>query len=625
MKKKDAKDLKIETFEETQSFTTTTSYTPTSNIKPFKFGRYTIISKIAHGGMASLYLAKLEGAFGFEKFLAIKKIHPHLAEHEQFIRMFLDEAKIAALISHPNVVQIFELGEVDGDFFFAMEYLAGEPLVNIIKKLIELKLPPPYQLMSYIIARVAAGLHAAHELKDSEGKPIGVVHRDVSPQNIIVTYDGIVKVVDFGIAKARGRLGHTLTGELKGKLSYMSPEQIKGKDIDRRSDIFSLGIVLWEATTLKRLFKAESELITLEKITKGEIIDPKTIRPDYPEELRNIVLKALKLNPYERFQTAKEMEENLDQFIVNYTTTPPTSGTLSQFMHKLFADEIKQKEELLEYAKSVKVKEEKKRSPLYIAILAGTLSLIITFTITFSLLWLKSSPYSKTPLGILNIESSPNGAYIYIDNKKLPSKSPLKNIKLKLGTHTITLYLEGYEKVERKISLNKPGEVVSLDILLNKKQIESPKGSIYIKSNRALSKVIIDGELIKNIDGEIKLDSGKHEILCYDSEGNSSLKIVKVEPNERKELFLEFNEKIIEKNLTPQIHGYGSLTLYTIPWAIAKIGKKTLGQTPLADYKLKVGKHKIALYPKGDSPPIFIEIEIKKNQETRQKINLEQK
>ena len=219
------------------------------------FGRYSLICRLASGGMANLYLAQLSGKEGFEKLVAIKRIHEHLSEEQDFIRMFIDEARLVSRISHPNVAQVIELDRFEESHFIAMEYVDGEGLHALLRRT-----KPKLPLVARIIAHTAAGLHAAHELQDQKGNPMGVVHRDVSPQNILISYLGAVKVVDFGVARARGNLHETNIGTVKGKLAYMSPEQVQSGPVDRRSDVFALGIVLYEATTFRRLFKGESEV-----------------------------------------------------------------------------------------------------------------------------------------------------------------------------------------------------------------------------------------------------------------------------------------------------------------------------------------------------------------------------
>jgi serine/threonine-protein kinase len=302
-----------------------------------RFGRYTLICRLASGGMANLYLARLGGRGGFIKDVAIKRIHEHLSENAEFIQMFVDEARIAARITHPNVVQVLELDYVDEAAFIAMEYVNGESLLELIKRA-----KPRPALAARIVAQAAAGLHAAHGLRDHSGEPLGVVHRDVSPQNILVGYEGAVKVVDFGVAKARDNIHTTTVGTVKGKLAYMSPEQVQSKPLDRRADLFALGIVLYETTTHRRLFKADTAQGTMVRVVKGEITPPSLIREDYPAELEAIVMKALERDPERRYQTAEEMQEALETYL-SASEHLVLASAVGKLMRKVFPDRIAEK------------------------------------------------------------------------------------------------------------------------------------------------------------------------------------------------------------------------------------------------------------------------------------------
>ncbi|MBW2465343.1 MAG: serine/threonine protein kinase, partial [Deltaproteobacteria bacterium] len=282
------------------------------------FGRYRLKYQIASGGMASVFLAGAAGAAGFEKPVAIKRMHPHLARRKEYVEMFLDEARITSRINHPNVCQVFDFGETEGAYYMALEYLVGEPLTTIlahVQKRGTYQFAPWRAIAARVCVAMCEGLHAAHELRDSDGQRLDVVHRDVSPSNVIVTFDGGVKVVDFGVAKARGRLHQTTTGTLKGKFSYMAPEQVGGRGVDARSDIWSIGVCLWEMLTCKRLFRRASEMETLIAVGQGDIPNPSDLVPEIPPELAAIALRALDRNPDGRYANAREMARDLDRWI----------------------------------------------------------------------------------------------------------------------------------------------------------------------------------------------------------------------------------------------------------------------------------------------------------------------
>ncbi|MDD3627558.1 MAG: serine/threonine-protein kinase, partial [bacterium] len=306
------------------------------------FGNYEILEKINSGGMASVFLAKRRGMHGFEKIVAIKKILEHLADNEEFLDMFINEAKLAAQLTHQNIVQIFELGKIGNSFFMVMEYVRGQDLRQIIKTCIAKKINIPL-LSLEIIRQVCAGLDYAHRKRDLNNVPLNVVHRDISPQNIRISYEGEIKVVDFGIAKAATQNESTRAGVLKGKVSYMSPEQAWGKVIDHRSDIFSTGIILYELITGTKCFKGESPLETLEFVREAKFTSPKEINPKIPDEICNIINKAMTKNPTERYQYASELKDDIEKFIYGCEYTKD-SFDIVKFMQIVFKDEIHQEE-----------------------------------------------------------------------------------------------------------------------------------------------------------------------------------------------------------------------------------------------------------------------------------------
>lgn len=277
-------------------------------------GRYELLLPVAAGGMAMVWAARLRGSRGFQKIVAVKTMLPKLSEDPQFEKMFLDEASLASRIQHPNVVEVLDLGEQDGVLFIAMEWLDGVPL-NQLMKAAKIASGIPLDVAVHFLTHAAEGLHAAHELKDDRGQSIGLVHRDVSPQNIIVGYDGFTKMVDFGLAKATALGdGATRAGQLKGKISYMAPEQVRGDPLDRRADLFALGVVLYAVTTGKHPFRRESEGATLFAISSPDPAPaPSKFIEGYPEKLEAVLMKAIAKNPNDRFSTALEMARALEE------------------------------------------------------------------------------------------------------------------------------------------------------------------------------------------------------------------------------------------------------------------------------------------------------------------------
>ncbi len=306
---------------------------------PDRFGQYEIIEKIASGGMAELYKAKRTGVEGFQKIVAIKKILPHLADDEEFVTMFADEAKLAAQLNHPNIIHIYDLGKIqEGGYFIAMEHVDGRDLRSIEQSGHAHSQQLPVPLAVYIASKVASALDYAHRRRDAEGQDLNIVHRDVSPQNILISYEGEIKLCDFGIAKAASKASRTQSGALKGKIQYMSPEQAWGKPIDRRSDLFSLGVVLHEMLTGERLFRGDTDITVLEKVRSAEVIPPSRMNPEVPTNLDAIVLKALAKDPDERYANASDLLRDLDSVLYSYTPAPG-SADVAIYLHRLQAEE----------------------------------------------------------------------------------------------------------------------------------------------------------------------------------------------------------------------------------------------------------------------------------------------
>lgn len=322
---------------------------------PAKIGRYELCFELACGGMASVHLARVEGNPGFEKLVALKRIHPHLALEPEYVDMFLDEARIASRITHSNVCSVFDFGEASGEFFIAMEYLVGEPLSRVHRRVLSHARQRSSSLlparMARIIAQACEGLHAAHELTDASGESLHVVHRDVSADNLFVTYDGETQVVDFGIAQAQQRVHSTDPGQVKGTFPYMAPEQMTAAAVDRRVDVWALGAVLWEMLTLRKLFLRESDVDTMYAVLSAPIHPPSEFRDDVSEELDEIVLKALKRNPDERWQDAREMGKALRRYLAKQEELIGPAE-VAEWMAELFPNGELRKRELMEIARS---------------------------------------------------------------------------------------------------------------------------------------------------------------------------------------------------------------------------------------------------------------------------------
>ena len=287
-----------------------------------RFGQYTLLERIAIGGMAEVWKARMRGVEGFQKTVAIKRILPHMTDNAEFVGMFIDEAKLAAQLTHPNIVHIYDLGKIGRDYYIAMEYVDGKDLRSLLNAGRRKGLPLPLGLGLLIAARIASALDYAHRKRDFEDRELGLVHRDVSPQNVLLTADGDVKLCDFGIAKAVSKASQTQMGALKGKLQYMSPEQAWGRAVDARSDLFSLGAVLFEMVTGERLFTGDSEISVLDAVRQGRIRTPRQLDPSVPREVDDIVARALAVDPQDRFQSAGEMKQRLEAALAALAPSP---------------------------------------------------------------------------------------------------------------------------------------------------------------------------------------------------------------------------------------------------------------------------------------------------------------
>ena len=365
-----------------------------SAFHPESFGRYYLVDKIAVGGMAEVFKAKTFSHGGFEKLLVIKRILNHLSDNDEFVEMFVDEAKISVELQHPNIIQVFDFGRLQDNYYIAMECVEGKDTKGILRKLAERRKLLPNEYAVYIAHEICKGLDYAHKRTDTAGEVLGIIHRDISPSNILVSYTGEVKIADFGIAKATISAYNTKDGVLKGKFEYMSPEQASGDPIDLRSDIFATGIILHEMLTGRRLFKTDSDIATLERIKKGDVKPPSTLNPAVPPRLDELVMKALSVHPDDRFEDARALQTALLEFM--YPATPDlVRESLGHFMAELFSTEIQGEQgrllegtrlatELFESAPEIDLDEEWVESP-------GSGQTI------------QRAPASKTPIAILAV------------------------------------------------------------------------------------------------------------------------------------------------------------------------------------------------------------------------------
>jgi serine/threonine-protein kinase len=309
---------------------------------PARLGRYELLARLAAGGMGEIFLARLEGAAGFEKLFVIKRILPHLADDARFRGMLIAEARVASMMAHANICQVYELGETDGQLYIAMEYLEGVTLLPLLRKLSREKGLLDFGFVAGVALQAADALHYAHELRERGGEPLGIVHRDVTPTNLFLTEAGVIKVLDFGIAKVKDVSAHTQTGTVKGKYAYMAPEQLRGAEIDRRADVFALGVVIYEMLALRRLFQRKTDYLTFRAVMEQPIIDIRRYRTDCPDALAAALNRALDRDPEARFDTARRFGSAvLDA--VDGLRRPWTQGEIGDFVRANFAAEMAQR------------------------------------------------------------------------------------------------------------------------------------------------------------------------------------------------------------------------------------------------------------------------------------------
>jgi serine/threonine protein kinase len=312
---------------------------PSPKRAPRPFGQYLLIDRIGIGGMAEVWRAKMFGGEGQGRLVAVKRILPHLAETDEFIAMFLDEGRISLQLLHENIAQAYEVGQIGPHPFLTVEFIAGKPLSALFARGRKLGQPMPMRLACYCIAKACEGLDYAHRKKDGQGKDLNLIHRGLSLDDVLVSYSGEVKVIDFGIAKAAGRVTRTDPGVIKGKFGYMSPEQIDSLPLDRRSDVFAMGVCLYELLTGQRLFMGESDFDSLDMVRKGKVVLPSKHNREIPAELEQAVLKALSLDVSDRHRYASELAEELHRF---FSLSDSSIGPqeLRQYMSTAFAEEI---------------------------------------------------------------------------------------------------------------------------------------------------------------------------------------------------------------------------------------------------------------------------------------------
>lgn len=599
---------------------------------PLVWGKYTLVKRMAKGGMAELYLAIQRSMAGFEKLVVIKRILPEMHQDPGFIAMLLSEARVAASLSHPNIVQTFDVGEVNGTPFIAMEHVNGEDIRGVVRQMKKVgKQDFPLGLAIEIVMNVAAGLAYAHERIDLEGNKLNIVHRDISPQNVVLTFDGDVKIVDFGIAKSDTKFGHqTKSGRLKGKIPYMSPEQARGEEVDGRSDIFSLGILLFELTTGRRLFKGPSEYETLRLICEERYPLPTEVASDYPIALEAIVMKALAKDKSQRYGSARDLQRDLETF-ARAERIDTGSVALSEFMHDLFAEEIANqvadkdliarvrqstpddsgdaplpsRQPSLSTPAAARTVTEVKSMPARAQsrrrlVMMGAISLLAVGVVAGSLMTRmprENAASAATASGVtVTVKSTHEGASVWI-NGELRGTAPVVLEKVTPGSALeVRVSKDGYETATKKV------EPVA-DTILN---FTLDQGVAYLDLTRepASAEVLLDGNLQTSTE-PLRLTPGDHELIVRAPGFDEVRETLTVKSFEsvRKRIALT-KTPVRPTGLTSAPHlplatsaatGSGKLNVATSSgWCTLSVDGVSKGPTPVAGLVLGAGTHQLS-------------------------------
>lgn len=444
--------------------------------------KYQTIRRLAVGGMGEIFLARQTGTAGFDRVVILKTLLPDLAKDADEVTQFLNEARVAATLNHPNIVSIYEVGQMQGTYFIAMEYIRGDNVSRLLRASEDAGIVLPCEIMAFIVRDAALGLHHAHHAKDAAGQSLDVVHRDVSPQNIMVRDDGVAKVVDFGIAHVANRGVKTQTGLVKGKPQYMSPEQIGGKRLDGRSDLFSLGVLLWESTTQRQLFHKDNVVATINAIMNEPVPPPSSFVPNYPAELEHIVMKMLAREREERFSTCGEAAEVLSQYLAN-VETPVTQKEVAGFVDHLLGAEIDERTQDLTPSAvniftptpmsfsathanlgetiNIDASSGSRSSAARIGLFVTGAALMLAAAV-FVMVWGNTEApappktVEPTPVELLSIEvTKPVGASVIVDGTLWKEKVPTTVTGLTPGPHDFELKLPGKPALKKRVVMSK--------------------------------------------------------------------------------------------------------------------------------------------------------------------------
>ena len=544
------------------------------------FGKYEIQHRLAIGGMGEVFYSLQRGVPGFERPVILKSLLPELAQQEGFIDQFLDEARVAATLNHPNVVSIFEVGQWSGTYYLAMEYIRGRNLAQVIRKALEQQTRIPAAVSMRIIRDAALGLDHAHRATDGNGQPLHIVHRDISPQNIMVRDDGLTKVVDFGIARATNRATRTATGALKGKLAYMAPEQVMTADVGPRADQFALGIVLWEMLTHRRLFKAERDIDVAKKVLEEPIEPPSSVVPLEPA-LDAIVMRMLERNAEKRFPSCAEVATALDRLVGRQTQGALTPA---DFMRQLGTDDL-----------VVKVKATPQSAGNFVISLkaaSGPMEHAEVVTAT-PIAGVKGSGPKKTSAAVVAVGALlallvVGGLAVGLQSRVEPPPAPVDTTPVRPTPPPVPV----------------PEPVVPPTVVEPEPPAAPAKLSVETTPSKASLRV--DGRPLGQTPQEVELVPGQPHYLLVEKAGFRRIEQeLTLTPGEAKSLVLKLEPLDAKKPLAVPVPVVvapsppGFLTVNTVPWTKVAVDGEPLGSIPIASKKLAPGKHELELVNEG--------------------------
>jgi len=583
-------------------------------------GRYQLLAHLASGGMAEIYLARQTGIGGFEKLVVVKKILPNLAREKVFVEMFLDEAVIAAQLNHPNVVQIYDLGQSGDDYYIAMEFLEGESLGHLTSEGARVGKPLPPGLAAGIISQVGDGLAYAHAFEDESGKPLGIVHRDISPHNIIVLFTGVVKVVDFGIAKAASKMHQTKVGTLKGKLAYMSPEQCISSEVDARSDVFSLGVVLWELLTHRRLFKRDVEPAMIRAIMDEPIPKVLEVRKDAPGALAAVADKALGKKPEDRYPGAAEMKADIQAYL-RQESLEAGPEQIAGYVHEVLGKRARTKKRLLEEIRKKGVK----------GVSLGALK-----------------PKSDSMPSKSGSEADAATRIQKESEKPVANPWPLRIVAFFLAgiavAAVIIWFFSGSPPPEPKqepVAVPAPHQMARQktppppEVPVEPVKPEPPQNALLsVRSTPDGCRVELNGKALEGttpiVDHPVAPDS-EHQVAVLCPGHLRDTRTVKGQPGEVLALAFAPAEEVKKPPPVPQkapvprtepVAKKGKITIDTKPWTEVYLGKRKLGITPLLDIELPAGRHTLKVVNKGRGIDETMEVVVKAGKKTTVKKTL---